>query len=55
MYSTTNLFLDSIVDSRMVTKTVKTKETAERYIAAVGRRKTAVAQVRITPIANEKM
>ncbi|MBP6889768.1 MAG: 30S ribosomal protein S9 [Candidatus Moranbacteria bacterium] len=38
----------------MVTKTVKTKEVAERYIAAVGRRKTAVAQVRITPIADEK-
>ncbi len=38
----------------MVTKTVKTKEATERYIAAVGRRKTAVAQVRITPIADEK-
>ena len=38
----------------MVTKTVRTKEVAERYIAAVGRRKTAVAQVRITPIADEK-
>lgn len=38
----------------MVTKTVKTKEVAERYIAAVGRRKTAVAQVRITPITDEK-
>jgi small subunit ribosomal protein S9 len=38
----------------MVTKTVKTKEVRERYIAAVGRRKTAVAQVRITPIADEK-
>jgi small subunit ribosomal protein S9 len=38
----------------MVTKTVKTKEAAERYIAAVGRRKTAVAQVRITPITDEK-
>ncbi len=38
----------------MATKTVKTKETSERYIAAVGRRKTAVAQVRITPIADEK-
>jgi len=38
----------------MVTKTVKTKEVEARYIAAVGRRKTAVAQVRITPIADEK-
>jgi ribosomal protein S9 len=33
----------------MVTKTVKRRKQ-RAYIAAVGRRKTAVAQVRITPI-----
>lgn len=38
----------------MATKTVKAKEEAVRYIAAVGRRKTAVAQVRITPVEDAK-
>lgn len=38
----------------MATKTVKAKESEAKYIAAVGRRKTAVAQVRITPVADEK-
>lgn len=41
-------------------KTKTTKEKAERYVEAVGRRKTAIARVRITPgskttfIVNEK-
>lgn len=38
----------------MATKTVKAKEGTVRYVAAVGRRKTAVAQVRITPVTDEK-
>ena len=33
----------------MVTKKTTTKESAERYFEAVGRRKTASARVRITP------
>jgi small subunit ribosomal protein S9 len=33
----------------MMTPTTKTAATGERYIEAVGRRKTAIARVRITP------
>ncbi len=38
----------------MATKTVKVETEAVRYIPALGRRKTAVAQVRITPVTDEK-
>lgn len=35
--------------------TTKTKETTERYIEAVGRRKTAIARARITPAARSSV